>query len=230
MSGAIYLERIGSASYRPCWLRDSLTGDQLSEFEDGVAELLLCANEFTESSPPPPAPPPATPLTSSWCRAAWIWALRSAAYCRTPSGAWSGRSIFFDHFGPAVLCSTPANASMCGRIRIPGSAMPRCSRRTPRSCIVTSSARTSRSDRAPSTGSRPVAASCIPSASRPTPDHRGGGERLHGLQFWVAIPQADEEIDPSFADHDRQNALRLRGVFEIAGPSCPRALFLIRFS
>jgi redox-sensitive bicupin YhaK (pirin superfamily) len=35
-------------------------------------------------------------------------------------------------------------------------------------------------------------------SERTPPDHRGGGERLHGLQLWVAMPAADEEIDPSF--------------------------------
>jgi redox-sensitive bicupin YhaK (pirin superfamily) len=40
-------------------------------------------------------------------------------------------------------------------------------------------------------------------SERTAPDHRAGGERLHGLQLWVAIPQADEEIDPSFAHHDQ---------------------------
>ena len=40
-------------------------------------------------------------------------------------------------------------------------------------------------------------------SERTAPDHRAGGERLHGLQLWVAIPAADEEIDPSFAHHDQ---------------------------
>jgi redox-sensitive bicupin YhaK (pirin superfamily) len=34
-------------------------------------------------------------------------------------------------------------------------------------------------------------------------DHRAGGEHLHGLQMWVALPGADEEIAPSFAHHDQ---------------------------
>jgi redox-sensitive bicupin YhaK (pirin superfamily) len=30
-----------------------------------------------------------------------------------------------------------------------------------------------------------------------------GGERLHGLQCWVAMPAQDEEIAPGFAHHDQ---------------------------
>jgi redox-sensitive bicupin YhaK (pirin superfamily) len=40
-------------------------------------------------------------------------------------------------------------------------------------------------------------------SERTAPDHRSGGERLHGLQCWVALPAADEEIDASFAHHDQ---------------------------
>jgi redox-sensitive bicupin YhaK (pirin superfamily) len=40
-------------------------------------------------------------------------------------------------------------------------------------------------------------------SERTAADHRAGGERLHGLQLWLAMPAADEEIDPSFAHHDQ---------------------------
>jgi redox-sensitive bicupin YhaK (pirin superfamily) len=40
-------------------------------------------------------------------------------------------------------------------------------------------------------------------SERTAADHRTGGERLHGLQLWLAMPAADEEIDPSFAHHDQ---------------------------
>jgi redox-sensitive bicupin YhaK (pirin superfamily) len=40
-------------------------------------------------------------------------------------------------------------------------------------------------------------------SERTASDHRAGGERLHGLQLWLAMPTADEEIDPSFAHHDQ---------------------------
>ena len=38
-------------------------------------------------------------------------------------------------------------------------------------------------------------------SERTAPDHRNGGEPLHGLQLWVALPQAHEETDASFAHH-----------------------------
>ena len=34
-------------------------------------------------------------------------------------------------------------------------------------------------------------------SERTAPDHRAGGERLHGLQLWVAMPAGDEEIAPT---------------------------------
>ena len=36
-------------------------------------------------------------------------------------------------------------------------------------------------------------------SERSGPDRRGGGEHLHGLQLWVALPAADEEAVPAFA-------------------------------
>jgi hypothetical protein len=40
-------------------------------------------------------------------------------------------------------------------------------------------------------------------SERTAPDHRAGGERLHGVQLWLAMPSADEEIAPAFAHHDQ---------------------------
>jgi redox-sensitive bicupin YhaK (pirin superfamily) len=40
-------------------------------------------------------------------------------------------------------------------------------------------------------------------SERTAPDHRSGGERLHGVQLWLAMPGADEEIAPTFAHHDQ---------------------------
>src|SRR3981081_3318844 len=40
-------------------------------------------------------------------------------------------------------------------------------------------------------------------SERTAPDHRTGGERLHGVQLWVAMPAADEEIAPTFAHPDQ---------------------------
>jgi hypothetical protein len=36
-------------------------------------------------------------------------------------------------------------------------------------------------------------------SERTAADHRDGGEPLHGLQLWVALPAKDEEIAPAFA-------------------------------
>jgi redox-sensitive bicupin YhaK (pirin superfamily) len=36
-------------------------------------------------------------------------------------------------------------------------------------------------------------------SERTAPDHRDGGEPLHGLQLWVALPMTDEETTPAFA-------------------------------
>ena len=43
-------------------------------------------------------------------------------------------------------------------------------------------------------------------SERTAPERRTGGEHLHGLQCWVAMPANDEEIDPSFA-HRGQSEL-----------------------
>ncbi len=42
-------------------------------------------------------------------------------------------------------------------------------------------------------------------SERTAPDHRAGGERLHGVQLWLAMPSGDEEIAPAFAHHDQAN-------------------------
>ena len=38
-------------------------------------------------------------------------------------------------------------------------------------------------------------------SERTPPAERASGPRLHGLQLWVALPTADEEIEPSFRHH-----------------------------
>lgn len=42
----------------------------------------------------------------------------------------------------------------------------------------------------------------IAHSERTAPDHRRGGEPLHGLQCWVAMPAALEESAPAFIHHD----------------------------
>lgn len=44
----------------------------------------------------------------------------------------------------------------------------------------------------------------ITHSERTAPDHRQGGEPLHGLQCWVALPVRDEETDPLFAHYDQE--------------------------
>jgi hypothetical protein len=40
-------------------------------------------------------------------------------------------------------------------------------------------------------------------SERTAPERRAGGERLHGLQCWVALPKEQEEIDASFHHRDQ---------------------------
>jgi redox-sensitive bicupin YhaK (pirin superfamily) len=56
-------------------------------------------------------------------------------------------------------------------------------------------------------------------SERTAPDHRDGGEPLHGLQLWVALPIKDEETAPGFAHtastdipQARDNGLTLRVI------------------
>jgi redox-sensitive bicupin YhaK (pirin superfamily) len=56
-------------------------------------------------------------------------------------------------------------------------------------------------------------------SERTAADHRDGGEPLHGLQLWVALPVKDEETAPAFAHTTaadipelRENGLTLRVV------------------
>jgi redox-sensitive bicupin YhaK (pirin superfamily) len=44
----------------------------------------------------------------------------------------------------------------------------------------------------------------IAHSERTAPDHRNEGEPLHGLQCWVALPQAHEESAPGFVHHDAE--------------------------
>jgi redox-sensitive bicupin YhaK (pirin superfamily) len=56
-------------------------------------------------------------------------------------------------------------------------------------------------------------------SERTAADHRDGGEPLHGLQLWVALPAKDEEMTPAFAHTPaadipelRDNGLTLRVI------------------
>ncbi len=65
-------------------------------------------------------------------------------------------------------------------------------------------------------------------SERTAPEHRTGGEPLHGLQCWVALPAADEEIEPGFAHHDSAELPLVSGegktVRVVAGSLLRRAL------
>src|SRR5438105_12015889 len=47
-------------------------------------------------------------------------------------------------------------------------------------------------------------------SERTAPDHRDGGDRLHGLQLWVALPVKDEETAPAFAHTASTNIPQMR--------------------
>ncbi len=47
-------------------------------------------------------------------------------------------------------------------------------------------------------------------SERTPPDQRRDGQRLHGVQIWVALPQADAEIAPEFHHHDRAALPQIR--------------------
>ena len=40
-------------------------------------------------------------------------------------------------------------------------------------------------------------------SERTAPERRAGGERLHGLQCWLAMPASDEEMAPGFVHHSQ---------------------------
>jgi len=50
----------------------------------------------------------------------------------------------------------------------------------------------------------------IAHSERTPPDARASGQRMHGIQVWVALPQAHEEVAPEFHHHDAQSLPRIR--------------------
>ncbi len=48
-----------------------------------------------------------------------------------------------------------------------------------------------------------VAGKGIVHSERETPETHNQDHRLHGLQLWLALPEADEEIDPAFYHYDQ---------------------------
>ena len=47
-----------------------------------------------------------------------------------------------------------------------------------------------------------VAGKGIVHSERTAPEVRSSGQKLHGLQLWIALPAADEESDPAFYHYD----------------------------
>lgn len=47
-------------------------------------------------------------------------------------------------------------------------------------------------------------------SERTPPEEREAGQQLHGIQVWVALPQADAEVAPEFHHHDRDALPRIR--------------------
>jgi redox-sensitive bicupin YhaK (pirin superfamily) len=50
----------------------------------------------------------------------------------------------------------------------------------------------------------------IAHSERTPPDARRDGQRMHGIQVWVALPRADEEVAPEFHHHDAQSLPRIQ--------------------
>lgn len=46
-------------------------------------------------------------------------------------------------------------------------------------------------------------------SERTPPDKRRDGQVVHGIQVWVALPQADAEVDPEFHHHDASQLPRI---------------------
>jgi redox-sensitive bicupin YhaK (pirin superfamily) len=109
-----------------------------------------------------------------------------------------GPFIFFDHFGPVEFCAGagidvrphPHIGLATVTFLFDGEIMHRDS--------LGSAAAIHPGDVNLMTAGRGIVHS-----ERTAPDRRAGGERLHGLQLWLAMPAADEEIDPTFAHHDQ---------------------------
>nr|WP_255682916.1 pirin family protein [Dyella sp. 2HG41-7] len=50
----------------------------------------------------------------------------------------------------------------------------------------------------------------IAHSERAPPDARRSGQRMHGIQVWVALPKKDEEVAPEFHHHEAASLPRIR--------------------
>ncbi len=49
----------------------------------------------------------------------------------------------------------------------------------------------------------------IAHSERTPPDARRSGQRMHGIQVWVALPRVDEEVAPEFHHHESESLPRI---------------------
>ena len=47
-------------------------------------------------------------------------------------------------------------------------------------------------------------------SERTPPELRATGQRMHGIQVWVALPREQEEVEPEFHHHDAESLPRIR--------------------
>lgn len=47
-------------------------------------------------------------------------------------------------------------------------------------------------------------------SERTPPEARRSGQRMHGIQVWVALPRAHEEVEPEFHHHEAESLPRIR--------------------
>ena len=50
----------------------------------------------------------------------------------------------------------------------------------------------------------------IAHSERTPPEARASGQRMHGVQVWVALPKADEDVPPEFHHHEADALPRIR--------------------
>jgi hypothetical protein len=50
----------------------------------------------------------------------------------------------------------------------------------------------------------------ITHSERTPPELRATGQRMHGIQVWVALPREHEEVEPEFHHHDAESLPRIR--------------------
>src|SRR5215475_427822 len=116
-----------------------------------------------------------------------------------------GPFIFFDHFGPAVL-STGQGIDVRPHPHIGLATVTYLFDGE----IVHRDSLGSALPIRPGAVNLMTAGRGIVHSERTAADHRDGGEPLHGLQLWAALPAKDEEMTPAFAHPAAANIPELR--------------------